>query len=193
VIVEIAELATPIGTIVLAVREARLCALGFDRPYVERSLRSRFPADEIGATGEADRFVTMLGAYFDGDLAALDTVAIDLRGTAFQKRVWSALRKIPCGRTASYGDVAAAIGSPSAVRAVGAANGANPIAIVVPCHRVVGAYGNLTGYGGGIERKRWLLAHENATSSLPFAFAESRPAADAPGTRRRNSRRSPKG
>lgn len=163
-IVEIAELATPIGTIVLAAREGRLCGLGFDRPHVERSVRRRFPSDEIGATGEAARFLSELRAYFRGDLAALDAIAVDLRGTAFQERVWSELRKIPRGRTASYRDVAAAIGAPSAVRAVGAANGANPVAIVVPCHRVVGADGRLTGYGGGIERKRWLLEHEEATS-----------------------------
>jgi methylated-DNA-[protein]-cysteine S-methyltransferase len=94
-------------------------------------------------------------------------IAVDTGGTAFQQRVWKELRKIPAGRTVSYGCIAAAIGAPSAVRAVGAANGANPVGIVLPCHRVVGSNGQLTGYGGGLERKRWLLAHESAQGELP--------------------------
>ena len=85
---------------------------------------------------------------------------MDTGGTPFQRKVWSALRDIGVGRTASYSEVAKAVGSPSAVRAVGAANGANPIPIVIPCHRVIGADGSLCGYGGGLERKRWLLRHE---------------------------------
>jgi methylated-DNA-[protein]-cysteine S-methyltransferase len=87
-------------------------------------------------------------------------------GTPFQVRVWTALREIPCGETRSYGDIARRIGDPKAVRAVGLANGANPIAVVVPCHRVIGANGSLTGYGGGLPRKRWLLAHESRTPDL---------------------------
>jgi methylated-DNA-[protein]-cysteine S-methyltransferase len=92
----------------------------------------------------------------------LGSPGVDLGGTAFQQRVWAALREIPAGRTVSYGEIAAAVGSPTAVRAVGAANGRNPVPIVVPCHRVIRADGNLCGYGGGIERKRWLLEHEAA-------------------------------
>ena len=97
-----------------------------------------------------------LGAYFAGELTAFD-LPLAPRGTPFQKRVWEALRSIPYGRTASYRDIAVLVGNPAAVRAVGAANGRNPISIIVPCHRVIGADGSLTGYGGGMERKRWLL------------------------------------
>jgi methylated-DNA-[protein]-cysteine S-methyltransferase len=94
-------------------------------------------------------------------------VAVELNGTAFQKEVWTALRRISAGTTISYSTLAARIGQKAAVRAVGAANGANPVAIVVPCHRVIGADGSLTGYGGGLDRKRWLLAHEGvATPNL---------------------------
>ena len=101
-----------------------------------------------------------LDAYFDGELAAIEHLKTCTPGTDFQRDVWRALRRIPSGRTLSYGALASAIGRPAAVRAVGLANGANPIAIVVPCHRVIGANASLTGYGGGIERKRWLLEHE---------------------------------
>ncbi len=101
-----------------------------------------------------------LDAYFDGELGAIDELGTVTTGTDFQRQVWSALRRIPSGRTLSYGALAGKIGRPAAVRAVGLANGANPIAIVVPCHRVIGANDSLTGYGGGIERKRWLLDHE---------------------------------
>ncbi len=103
-----------------------------------------------------------LAAYFAGDLTAIERLPLgEAAGTPFQRSVWSALRSIPCGTSWSYGELAKAIGRPSAVRAVGLANGANPICIVVPCHRVIGADGKLIGYGGGIERKRWLLAHEH--------------------------------
>ena len=102
-----------------------------------------------------------LAAYFAGDLVEFD-LATTASGTAFQQRVWAALREIPYGATVSYGELATAIGQPTAVRAVGLASGRNPISIVVPCHRVIGSNGTLTGYGGGLERKRWLLAHEGA-------------------------------
>jgi methylated-DNA-[protein]-cysteine S-methyltransferase len=101
-------------------------------------------------------------AYFDGDIFAVDALPTATRGTEFQRRVWQGLRAIPAGLSISYGALAARIGHPGASRAVGLANGANPIAIVVPCHRVIGADASLTGYGGGLERKRWLLAHERA-------------------------------
>ena len=103
-----------------------------------------------------------LDAYFAGELRAIDALRTQTTGTDFQRAVWQALRRIPTGHTLSYGLLAAKIGRPAAVRAVGLANGANPIAIVVPCHRVIGANSSLTGYGGGIERKRWLLEHEAA-------------------------------
>ncbi len=111
-----------------------------------------------------------LESYFDGQLAAIEAIATRTCGTDFQKQVWAALREIPAGGTVSYGELAARIGRPRAVRAVGAANGANPIPVVVPCHRVIGADASLTGFGGGLERTRWLLAHErkHASSTVPY-------------------------
>jgi methylated-DNA-[protein]-cysteine S-methyltransferase len=106
-----------------------------------------------------------LDAYFAGELRRFD-LPLAPRGTPFQLRVWSALTGIPYGETASYGEIAAAVGRPDAPRAVGAANGRNPIAVIVPCHRVIGAAGSLTGYGGGLERKRMLLELEAGVSSL---------------------------
>ena len=109
-----------------------------------------------------------IAAYFDGDLHAIDSLQTVTEGTPFQECVWQALRGIPAGQTMSYGALAKHIGKPAAVRAVALANGANPIGIVVPCHRVIGADGSLTGYGGGLERKRWLLHHEQqATDGGP--------------------------
>lgn len=101
-----------------------------------------------------------LRAYFNGDIYAVTRLPVANNGTAFQQEVWEGLRRIPAGTTLSYGGLAAQIGKPAAMRAVGAANGSNPIAIAVPCHRVIGANGTLTGFGGGLERKKWLLAHE---------------------------------
>ena len=101
-------------------------------------------------------------AYFAGELDAIENLPVETGGTAFQRQVWAALRQIPRGQTESYGELAARIGRPRAVRAVGLANGANPVGIVVPCHRVIGANGTMTGYGGGVDRKRWLLEHEGA-------------------------------
>lgn len=103
-----------------------------------------------------------IDSYFAGRLTAIDGLRVETAGTAFQRAVWRALREIPCGTTISYAALAQRIGRPAAVRAVGLANGANPVSIVVPCHRVIGSDGALTGYGGGIERKRWLLAHEQS-------------------------------
>ncbi|HLT76820.1 MAG TPA: methylated-DNA--[protein]-cysteine S-methyltransferase [Ferrovibrio sp.] len=103
-----------------------------------------------------------LEAYFAGDLSLLGSIPCATAGTTFQRAVWAALREIPIGQTMSYAALAAKLGCPKAVRAVGLANGANPIGVVVPCHRVVGSNGSLTGYAGGLERKRWLLAHEGA-------------------------------
>ena len=104
-----------------------------------------------------------LRSYFSGELTSIDQLPTQTSGTPFQREVWRALRQIACGTTISYQQLAEQIGRPSAVRAVGLANGSNPIGVVVPCHRVIGANGSLTGYGGGIERKRWLLQHEHAT------------------------------
>ncbi len=99
-------------------------------------------------------------SYFAGDLHAINSLPVQTAGTPFQQEVWQALRQIPCGATISYAQLAEQIGRPKAVRAVGLANGSNPVPVVVPCHRVIGSDGSLTGYGGGMERKRWLLQHE---------------------------------
>jgi methylated-DNA-[protein]-cysteine S-methyltransferase len=104
--------------------------------------------------------------YFRGELATIDSIPVKTGGTDFQQEVWRALRTIPCGSTISYGQLAKQIRRPKAVRAVGLANGSNPIGVVVPCHRVIGADGSLTGYGGGLERKKWLLEHESRATRL---------------------------
>ncbi|MEO8736235.1 MAG: methylated-DNA--[protein]-cysteine S-methyltransferase [Edaphobacter sp.] len=112
------------------------------------------PAANPGGLSDAIRL------YFAGDVNAIDLLPVETSGTPFQREVWRALRDIPVGTTSSYAQLAERIGRPTAVRAVGLANGSNPVGIVVPCHRVIGADGSLTGYGGGMERKRWLLDHE---------------------------------
>lgn len=113
------------------------------------------------------RVVGSLKRYIAGELDAIDTLKVETEGTEFQRQVWRALREIPCGQTWSYGELARHIGKPGASRAVGMANGANPIGVVVPCHRVIGSNHTLTGYGGGLERKRWLLAHEGVIVGAP--------------------------
>lgn len=124
---------------------------------------------DAGKHREAHR---QLAEYFDGERTAFD-LPLAPAGTPFQSQVWKALLEIPFGRTESYGELAARIGRPGSARAVGSANGRNPISIVIPCHRVIGSSGELTGYGGGLPRKRWLLSHEGAApasrqSSLHF-------------------------
>jgi methylated-DNA-[protein]-cysteine S-methyltransferase len=109
--------------------------------------------------------IEQLEQYFAGVRVEFD-LELDMRGTHFQKDVWNALLTIPCGETRSYGEIAKQIGRPDRARAVGAANGSNPISIIVPCHRVIGSDGSLTGYGGGLDRKRWLLEHESGVGSL---------------------------
>jgi len=125
-------------------------------------LRQQYGAGVVIADGSAPAAVRReIDAYFAGDLCAIDRIDCATHGTPFQQQVWNALRTIPAGTTLSYGALAVRIGNASAVRAVGLANGANPIALIVPCHRVIGTDGSLTGYGGGLDRKRWLLAHEH--------------------------------
>jgi methylated-DNA-[protein]-cysteine S-methyltransferase len=111
-------------------------------------------------------------AYFDGELSAIDKLPVKTGGTPFQREVWRLLRLIPAGKTTTYGKLAARLGTPNAARAVGMANGANPISVVVPCHRVIGLDASLTGYGGGLPRKQWLLTHEGAAFRSPAAIAE---------------------
>ena len=123
---------------------------------------SKLPSRFSDATPRRDPFglSTAMGDYFRGDVTVIDKLPVVFSGTPFQVKVWNALRTIPAGQTTSYGALAKEIGEPKAVRAVGLANGANPVAVIVPCHRVIGSDGSLTGYGGGLERKKWLLAHE---------------------------------
>jgi len=164
--IEVEHLESPIGRLSLYVRQATLVALEFDtgRDDPRLLLLRRFPEagfSEVAGTPFADA----LRRYFDGELRAIEGLAVDPGGTRFQARVWRALRKIPVGSTLSYGELARRLGQPLAVRAVGLANGRNPIAIVIPCHRVIGSDGALVGYGGGLERKRWLLGHEGALAA----------------------------
>jgi methylated-DNA-[protein]-cysteine S-methyltransferase len=118
--------------------------------------------DPKGGVSDARRAVE---AYYEGVLTAIDALPVKTGGTVFQREVWAALRTIPTGETTTYGRLAERLGRPKAMRAVGMANGANPISIIVPCHRVIGANATLTGYGGGLDRKRWLLCHEGRFSS----------------------------
>ncbi len=161
------RLGTPTGPMLIVTdAEDRLRALDWEDHdgRMKRLLERRYGAEAIRLRETERRSAARraLEAYFMGDMTALTGLPIVLAGTDFQRSVWEALRRIPVGRTISYGALAEWIGRPTATRAVGLANGANPIAIVVPCHRVIGANATLTGYGGGLERKRWLLAHEQA-------------------------------
>jgi methylated-DNA-[protein]-cysteine S-methyltransferase len=153
---------TPIGIMrVIVDEEGRLRVLDWE-DYEDRMLRLfRLHYTEELVAGRTEVRQT-IEEYFAGDLQALDRIPVLARGTPFQQEVWAALRTIPAGTTLSYSGLAQQIGRPAAVRAVGLANGSNPIGVVVPCHRVIGANGSLTGYGGGLERKSWLLNHEGA-------------------------------
>ncbi len=161
-------LTTPIGELVLISDEAGRLRAADWQDYADRMhrlLARHYGAPLVPATRERNPFglTAALAAYFEGDVHAIDALPVATAGTAFQESVWQALRSIPAGQTMSYSELARRLGRPAAIRAVGLANGANPIGIIVPCHRVIGANGSLTGYGGGLERKRWLLKHE-ATS-----------------------------
>jgi methylated-DNA-[protein]-cysteine S-methyltransferase len=161
---------TPTGPMrIVSDDEGRLRAVDWEdcTPRLQELLRRYYGSSiQVRETENRSAAAGSLHAYFAGDLDAITALPTAACGTPFQRAVWSALRRIPMGCTMSYSALAAEIGRPKAVRAVGLANGANPIAIVVPCHRVIGADASLTGYGGGIERKRWLLAHESG--SLPL-------------------------
>jgi methylated-DNA-[protein]-cysteine S-methyltransferase len=161
----LARLQTPLGAMLVVTDEqGRVAALDF-QSHEDRFTRlwRRFWSEATLCEASGPSLVAeRLDAYFSGDLNALDALPVILSGTPFQRQVWMALRAIPAGHTQSYAELACTIGAPKAVRAVGLANGANPIGIIVPCHRVIGSDGSLVGYGGGLERKAWLLAHEGA-------------------------------
>jgi len=159
---------SPVGPLTLVAAGGALAGLYMDEQR-HRPAPETFGEPDTGQDGELfAEASSQLEQYFDGERTKFDLRLI-LGGTAFQRRVWAALRAIPYGQTISYGQLADRIGQPSASRAVGLANGKNPVGIIVPCHRVVAAGGGLTGYGGGIERKHYLLAHERRVSGQTLA------------------------
>jgi len=163
------RMTSPIDTLILIWEGVVLRSLIFsdNESDIEPFLRTHHNGCRLTPARAPMEIRNPLEAYFEGDLLAIDRIKVQTVGTPFQQQVWTALREIPAGKTMSYGELAVKIGRPNACRAVGLANGSNPVGIVVPCHRVIGANGSLTGYGGGIDRKRWLLAHEQG-GTLPF-------------------------
>jgi methylated-DNA-[protein]-cysteine S-methyltransferase len=159
---------TPLGPLALTVLGGKVRAAAFLPP-------GRGAVRQGTAPGPAERVLeARLRAYFAGRIEALDSVPVEPEGTPFQRAVWEALRRIPAGEVRSYGELARAMGRPSAARAVGGACARNPAALLVPCHRAVGSGGELTGYAFGLERKRWLLAHEGAKGGrIPAAWSAS--------------------
>lgn len=163
----LSHIETPTGPMMLLLDDAKRVRLfewvdhqaRMDRLLARHYPKMTFSISESAAPAD---YPAAIYAYFEGDIEALDALPVAFGGTVFQQTVWHALQTIPAGTTLSYGQLAAQIGNPNAMRAVGLANGANPIALIVPCHRVIGANGALTGYGGGMARKHWLLAHEGA-------------------------------
>jgi methylated-DNA-[protein]-cysteine S-methyltransferase len=157
------RLDTPIGTILLVTdSDGSLRALDWEDhdPRVRELLRLQYGAVILNEARAPRDLKAALSGYFKGDLDRLRTIKWRVAGTPFQRKVWTALPKIPPGKTMSYGQLAARLDMPRAMRAVGHANGSNPISVVVPCHRLIGADGSLVKYGSGLERKRWLLEHE---------------------------------
>jgi methylated-DNA-[protein]-cysteine S-methyltransferase len=157
-----------VGPIHMVAEGGRLLAMEFGdvEHRLMPMLRSRFGKEPmLESEDDLSEITSAIRAYFEGDLAAIDAIEVDGGGTEFQRHAWQSLRAIPPGETRTYGQMAAALGRPNAARAVGMANALNPINLVVPCHRLVGSNGSLTGYGGGIERKRWLIDHERRHAS----------------------------
>ena len=172
------RLPTPIGDMLVVVdRDGNLRSADFfDHEERMRTLLRQQYAREATVEiveGPAPKAIrAAIEAYFDGDLTAIDKLPVKTGGTPFQRDVWRLLRLIPAGTTTTYGKLAARLGVPNAARAVGMANGANPIGVIVPCHRVIGSDASLTGYGGGLPRKQWLLTHEGAAFRAPMADPE---------------------
>jgi methylated-DNA-[protein]-cysteine S-methyltransferase len=166
---QIDRVASPIGTICLVADGTSLRALVFEEyeDWLTRHLAQHYADCTVTPTRDPGGLSRRLTNYFDGDLTAIDSIPVALRGSDFQRAVWAALREIPLGTTTTYGALAKRLRKPlGASRAVGLANGANPVSIVVPCHRVIGANAKLVGYGGGLRRKQWLLAHERVELKL---------------------------
>ena len=168
---------TPIGAMTLIVKNDQLVLLDFadNAARIHKLLEKRFPGSTLEPTALPE-FSNAIKAYFAGELSLIHKLPVDSGGTAFQRCVWNALKEIPAGQTWSYLELARHVGNPGAVRAVGMTNGLNPISLVLPCHRVIGANGSLTGYAGGLKRKQWLLEHEAkfAGSSLFGAALDHR-------------------
>jgi methylated-DNA-[protein]-cysteine S-methyltransferase len=159
---QIDQIKSPLGTIMVVTDDVSLCALDF-AGYEARMmglLQQRYSSVELVDSIDPQGFSSKVRAYLAGDYGSLDDIPVNAGGTDFQQLVWQGLRRIPVGTTLSYGELATKLGKPTAARAVGMANSLNPVAIVVPCHRVIGAKAKLTGYAGGLDRKQWLLAHE---------------------------------
>jgi methylated-DNA-[protein]-cysteine S-methyltransferase len=156
------RLATPIGPVLITHDGKVICNTEFEDSEDRRAqeLAQHFPGATFARARARSPFTEALKRYFDGDIRAIDQLPLARIGTPFQQRAWKELRKIPPGETRGYGEQARILGNPSAARAVGRANGQNPNAIIVPCHRLRGADGSLVHYGGGLERKRWLIDHE---------------------------------
>lgn len=153
-----------IGQILIVSDGEKLVAIDFSgyESRMMQLLTKRYGSVHLHETANPQGFSDRLQAYLAGDFSSLDAIPVSTGGTPFQQQVWFALRSIPPGKTVTYGALAQTIGRPTAQRAVGMTNSLNPVAIVLPCHRVVGANANLTGYAGGLDRKRWLLQHEGA-------------------------------
>lgn len=161
---------TPIGEMLMvADREGNLRAIDWTdhEARMRRLLRLHYGDNgfRLEPTRNPSDLTDAIRRYFAGELEAIDRLPVETRGTPFQREVWRGLREVPCGTTVSYAQLAQQLGRPRAIRAVGHANGSNPVGVVVPCHRVIGSDGSLSGYGGGIERKRWLLEHESQAHS----------------------------
>ncbi|HEY4258991.1 MAG TPA: methylated-DNA--[protein]-cysteine S-methyltransferase [Schlesneria sp.] len=161
------EFASPVGLVYVVSDGTNLRAIDFEgcESRMHRLLTRHYGQYTLHSARDPGGAVSRLAEYFAGDLHAIDSLPVATNGTAFQRDVWNALRAVPAGTTTSYGTIANRIGRPKACRAVGLANGSNPIALVVPCHRIVGSKDALTGYAGGLERKEWLLDHEGAVFS----------------------------
>jgi methylated-DNA-[protein]-cysteine S-methyltransferase len=163
----VSEVASPVGQIEVILDEAGILRgldFGSGLPRIRQRMARLYPGISLETGAAPPRVSEALGGYFEGDPDALARLDCATAGTRFQEQVWTALCDIPQGVTRSYLDIAIQVAAPRAVRAVGLANGANPVALLIPCHRVVGRSGALTGYAGGLERKAWLLAHEGASS-----------------------------
>jgi methylated-DNA-[protein]-cysteine S-methyltransferase len=160
--IEVNETKSPLGRIRVASLDGELIGLGFEQGWdrVAVKLAKDFDDELKTVAHDSSGAAAALGAYFDGQIRALEQITVRPRGTGFQRAVWDALREIPVGETWSYAALAERVGTPGAVRAAGTANGANPACLVIPCHRVIRSDGSLGGYGGGLHRKEWLLEHE---------------------------------